>query len=121
MINSQFLQFIPQKEIERLIIDNNARILRKYLNERELIPEGRLAEVAFKDLDEAPLETLSEMYAALGLNGFESARHHIEEYLRTVENYRKNRYRPPAKRIIQKINREWDFWFDAFGYALKNP
>lgn len=121
MINSQFLQFIPQIEIQRMIIENNARIMDKYLHERALIPEGNLVEIAFESLERSPLETLETIYATLGIGGFEPARPAIEEYLRSVKSYRKNRYKPVSGRLIKKINREWDFWFEAFGYQLKEP
>jgi hypothetical protein len=121
MINSQFLQFVPQKEIERLIIENNAKILQKYLKERELIPHGNLVEVPFETLEEQPLETLAGIYSDLGIAGFELASGPVQEYLQSVKSYRKNRHSPLSGRLTTKLNREWDFWFDAFGYALKTP
>ena len=121
MINSQFLQFIPQKEIEHLIIRNNSRILRKYLNERVLIPQKNLVEVPFETLEAHPLETLEEIYSELGITGFGSARESIQSYLQSVSNYRKNRYRPLSGKLVEKLNREWEFWFDAFGYEMKTP
>ena len=121
MINSQFLQFIPQKEIQRLIIENNARIIDKYLQERALIPEGNLAEIAFEGLERSPLETLETIYTTLGMQGFESARPAIGEYLRSVKNYRKNRYKPLSGKLTKKINREWNSWFDTFGYRMNKP
>ena len=116
MINSQFLQFIPQKEIERLILDTNSRILRKYLHERELIPRGNLVEVAFASLEQAPLKTLEGIYSQLGMIGFGTARPAVEKYLQLVKSYKKNKYRPLPPKLVEKINREWDFWFDSFGY-----
>jgi hypothetical protein len=121
MINSQFLQFVSQKEIERLILETNSGILRKYLHERALIPEGNLVEIAFEKLEESPLKTLEEIYARLDLIGFETARPGVEKYLRSVSNYKKNKYRPLAARLVRKINEEWDFWFDSFGYPQEVP
>jgi hypothetical protein len=121
MINSQFLQFISQREIERLILDSNSKILRKYLDERKLIPRNNLAEVAFETLEDLPMETLENIYSSLGLSGFEAARPHVSEYLESVKSYKKNRYSPLAGPLVQKINREWDFWFDNFGYGRLDP
>ncbi len=120
MINSQLLQFISQKEINRLILDTNSRILRKYLDERELIPRDNLVEIAFETLERSPLQTLESVYARLGLTGFESAKPYVSTYLESVKSYRKNRYRPLSGRLVEKINREWDFWFDSFGYQRQN-
>jgi hypothetical protein len=44
MIGSKFLQFLSQKEIEKLIVNNKTSIPKKYLSERELITGGKLKE-----------------------------------------------------------------------------
>ena len=116
MINSQLFQFVSQREIERLILDTNGKILRKYLNERTLIPRDHLVEVGFEELERSPLEILESIYSSLGLAGFDAARTPVMEYLESVKTYRKNSYRPLSVKLVRKINREWDFWFDSFGY-----
>ena len=121
MINSQFLQFVSQREIERLILETNSGILRKYLHERELIPRGNLVEVPFEQLETSPLKTLEAIYSQLGMIGFETARPRVEKYLQSVSSYKKNRYRPLAARLVNRVNQEWDFWFDSFGYERMIP
>lgn len=116
-IQSQYLQFIGQRQIEKKIIENNARVMEKYLRDRTLIPGGNLVEVAYDDLENDPMGTIEHIYASLGLGGLETARPHIREYLDSVSGYRKNRYRPLHHRTAQKLRREWAMWYEEWGYG----
>jgi len=116
MISSQVLQHCGQAEIENMIIDENAQILRKYLRERVLVPEGKLVEIGFEELENSPLETLESIYRKLNLKGFEDARPGMNAYLDSVKQYKRNIYRPLSKRILKRIHSEWEFWFREFGY-----
>ena len=117
MIYTQFLQFCSQKEIENLIIENNARIIRKYLDERELIPEGNLIEIGFSDLEKEPMDLLSQIYTALGLGGFKEAKPGVEEYLYSVKSYKKNIFKQIPARLRRKIEERWGAYFEEFGYG----
>lgn len=119
MISSQFLQYCSHGEIEDLIIQNNSRIMQKYLKERVLIPEGNLIELGFAELDSAPMETLKKIYGTLGLGGLEDASPGIIDYLDSVKNYKKNVFREMPSEPTERINREWGSWFEAFGYKKR--
>ncbi|MFC2089532.1 sulfotransferase [Bacteroidota bacterium] len=116
MISSQFLQFVSKKEIETLILENNAAILQKYLRERVLIPEGNLVEVGYDELVKDPLAILDKIYKDLNLQGLDEAMPGMKEYLASVKNYKKNTYRRLPEPIILQINAKWKSWFDEFGY-----
>ena len=118
MIGSQFLQFLSQKEIEKLIINNNASILKKYLSERELIPRGNLVEIGFDQLESAPLETVKAAYDQLGIDGFEEAKPAIITYLDSVRGYKKNRFKPLRGPLKERIDTQWKHWFETFGYSV---
>jgi hypothetical protein len=117
MISSQVLQFASRKEIEKLILNNNAKILHKYLSERELIPEGNLVEIGFEDLEADPLETVRSIYQRLNLEGFEAARPLFNQYLNSVKSYRKNIYKTPSPGLQDKLHRKWEAWFEVFNYS----
>jgi len=119
MVSSQFLQFCSQVEIEELILEENALILQKYLSERELIPKGNLVEIGFEALEKAPIEAISFIYKELGLKGFEEGRPAMEAYLYSVRKYKRNTYKPLPRKLLDKINIKWDFWFEVFGYKQK--
>jgi len=119
MISSQFFQFIPQREIESLILQTNSRILDKYLREKPLIPVGNLVEIGFDQLEHAPMETLELIYTSLGLKGLDQAKPEVSRYLESVAKYSRNRYRTMNSRIRERVNADWDLWFDAFGYRRR--
>jgi len=118
MISSQFLQPCSEEEIEKIILDENAKIQRKYLSDRELIPAGNLIEIAYSDLVAAPMETLRTIYKALKLDGFEEARPSMEAYLNSVKDYRRNTYPAPSRSVLKRIQTAWSFWMEEFGYQL---
>jgi len=117
MIRSQFLQPCGEAEIDQIILEVNAKILGKYLDERELIPKGNLVEIGFSQLDEVPMETLEVIYKGLNLDGFEDVRPSMEAYLDSVQDYNRNTYPIPSKAIMHQIHSEWDFWMNEFGYS----
>ena len=119
MISSQMLQHCSQKEIEKCILDDNAKILQKYLRERVLIPDGHLIEIGFDDLESRPLETMERIYRELDLGGFEQARPYMENYLDSVKQYKRNKYRPLPSATLKKLHAAWDFWFREFAYQTK--
>ncbi len=116
MISSQYLQFCSQVEIEQLILEENAMILRKYLSERELIPKGNLVEIGFEALEKTPMEVMDTIYKELQLNGFEDVRPGMEAYLDSVKKYKRNTYHPIPQALLDKIHVKWDFWFKEFAY-----
>jgi hypothetical protein len=116
MIGSQFLQFLSQKEIEKLIVENNASILKKYLSERELIPDGNLVEIGFDQLESAPLLTVKAVYDRLGIDGFKEAEPAISAYLDSVKGYKKNKFKPLGGLLKERIDTDWKLWFETFGY-----
>ena len=118
MVSSQLFQHCGQAEIEKLILEDNAKILRKYLPERKQIPKGNLVEIGFEALDKAPLETIETIYRDLGLKGFDDARPSMDAYMESVKQYKRNTYRPLSQRILKRLHSEWDFWFEEFGYPL---
>lgn len=118
MVSSQFMQHCSQKEIDKLIINDNAEILQKYISERHLIPKGQLAEIAFDELEKSPMTAMGKVYTSLGIQGFEEAAPHMQNYLDSVSEYKRNTYKPLPQRLLKKINTKWALWFEEFGYDL---
>ena len=114
------LQRIDPREIEENILLFYERLMKRYLEDRHLIPEGNLAEVRFEELERAPLDELRRIYKELGLSGFAAAEPAFRAYLRAVSGYRKNTYRlDPA--AIEAVNRRWGFALERWGYERLEP
>ncbi len=115
-IHSQFLQFAGQGQINRIIFENNAKIIDKYLNERSFVPEGNLVEIAYKDLENSPWETIQHIYNKLSLKRLDEAEPGIRKYLESVRNYRKNKHRTISGRDRRKLESHWAKWYDQWNY-----
>lgn len=86
-----------------------------YFRQRGAIPDGRLAEVRFEDLEARPMETLEAAYADAGLDGFAQAAPRFQVYLDSIRGYRKNPHELPADETALVRDR-WADWFQRLGY-----
>lgn len=87
-----------------------------YFAERALIPDGRLFDVAYEDLEQDPTGVVRSIYESLGLPGFAELEPRLDSYLGTVAGYRKNRHDELPGALRARIAREWGRSFDEWGY-----
>jgi hypothetical protein len=107
----------PIQDGDDRIISVYTEMYNAYFEQRGLIPEGRLCEVAFEDLEREPVEVVGSIYEALGLSGFEVVRPRLEGYLVTIAGYRKNRLDELPEPLRHRIVQEWGRSFDEWGYG----
>lgn len=119
MVRLQFLEFVSHEQIEDMIMYFFAKGMKKYLDERALIPAGNLVEVGFDQMEEDSALHIERIYKELSLPGFENAKPHIDQYLASVKNYKKNKFRDVRPEIEARIKNEWRFAFDEWGYDLE--
>ena len=103
-------------EVEALIRSTYAESMRRYLEDRSLIPPGNLTEVRLEDLVEDPMGELERIYSELSLPDWEQAQGHIATYLRTLSGYRQNPHRLDQS-TIDLVSRDWGFVVEHWGYA----
>lgn len=115
-ISTQFLQNFSEEEILDRVFYCFETTMKKYLDERSLIPKEHLVEIGFEQLENAGIETTEMIYQKLDLGGFEQARPGIQSYFDEVKDYEKNKFPEIPKHIIKRINQNWDFAFEAWGY-----
>lgn len=113
----QRLQEISEQEEEDIVFENYRIIMQGYLASRQYIPAERLVEVAYDEMNE--LATFENIYKTLDLGDWETIRPRIEQYLDSKKGYKKNKFVPIAPETVARIQREWRFAFDAFGYDLE--
>ena len=106
----------PLQDGDDRIISVYTEMYDAYFEERGLIPEGRLCEVGYEDLERDPVGVVGSIYEALGLPGFEDLRPRLEGYLGSIAGYRKNRHDELPEPLRRRIAHEWGRSFDEWGY-----
>ena len=106
----------PMLDGDDQVISLYTRIHDAYFEERGLIPEGRLCDVAFEDLAREPLAVLASIYESLGLTGFDELCPRLEAYLASIAGYRKNRFDELPEPLRHRIANDWGRSFDEWGY-----
>ena len=115
------LQEIGQGEHENWVLRFYTQLMQKLLADKSLIPVGNLVEVKYEDLDKEPLAQLRKVYETLSLPGFAEAEPAFRAYLDSIAGYQKLSHKNLDDSAITKINRNWQFAFDALGYKSIEP
>lgn len=113
---SQYLQDMTEDDIHDLIFENYTELLKAYLHKKDSIPEGNLVEISFDELNADAEGTMQHIYETLNISGFEDALPHIRAYLASVEDYTRNSFNPLAPALVERIQKEWGFTFQTWGY-----
>lgn len=107
------------EDVTAAVRGNFVTMMRRYLRDRQSIPDGHLVEVRFEDLERDPLGELERVYSTLGLPDWPKARTHIADYLQTLTGYRKNRHRIDPS-IVDVVDRDWGELVREWGYEAPN-
>ena len=113
------LQTVTDDDIESNVLEIYGHVMRQYLVDRQQIPDGRLIEVAYADLDTAPQETVASIYASLDLDGHDQAAPLVEAYVQSQCGYRKNSFGALSDRTTELVERHWGFTFDEWKYLRR--
>jgi hypothetical protein len=116
VVRTQFFHDVSDAEIEDLVMYCSRETLRKYLDDRHLIPKGNLIEIAYTDLAEKPFETVQKIYDELSLPEFKQVEPAIKKHLEEVKNYKKNEFKELSLEQKARVRKELDFYFRAFDY-----
>jgi len=116
LLRALALQRYDEQMVEDVILDTYSRMMHRLLRDSRELPSGSFADVRFENLEARPLQELERVYGELGLEGFDEARPRIRAYLARTADYRKNRYRLPA-RWVRCVQWHWRPFIDEWGYA----
>lgn len=87
-----------------------------YFQHRDRIPEGRLVEVGYRQVEQSPLETLRHIYGTLSLPEFAAAEPAFAAYIKSLEGYRKNTFADVDPEVKTRLQRDWRRAFEDWGY-----
>ena len=106
----------PLQDGDDRIISVYTELYDAYFEQRALIPQGRLYDVSYEDLERQPVSVIGSIYQSLGLSGFEDVRARLEDYLASIAGYRKNRHGDLPDKLRRRIANEWGRNFSEWGY-----
>jgi hypothetical protein len=117
LLDNLALQHFNRVQMEQKIVIMYKKLLSRYLKQRSLIPDGQLVEIRFKNFTDHPLEHLWNIYERLNIEGFETAGPRFRTFLEEQPQNSSGSYQY-EDRIVQWINREWEFAFDEWNYSM---
>lgn len=106
---------ISDEQMERNILRNYMELYHAYKEQKQTLPEGRLYEVRFEDIEKDAFAITEDIYRKLGIPGWEEAKPAIERYIESKKGYKKNKYQYDP-RTIQLVNEHWGEALDDWGY-----
>ncbi len=93
------------------------RMADAYLEQRELIPSGRLVEIRYEELEQDKMGQIRLIYEALGLKGYDDFEPQLAEYVASIAGFQKN----PAHispQMINLVNEYVPFLVSKYGYEF---
>jgi hypothetical protein len=117
LYSTQGLHNPPRLEpwLDDYVLDTYARFTQAYAEDRHLIPEDHLVEIRYEDLVQDPIAAMRDIYAKLGLEGFEQAEGPMRAFLADRADHRVSSYQLP-KALARKIADRLKPFIDRYGY-----
>ena len=88
------------------------KMISAYLDQKYLIPEENLTEVAYQDLINDPSATVESIFRILKIKGYEESRYAMDAFIETQRTYEKLKHKnnPNAKEISIRWKKIFDHW-----------
>ncbi|OIQ27054.1 MAG: hypothetical protein BM564_13375, partial [Bacteroidetes bacterium MedPE-SWsnd-G2] len=116
--NLQF-QTSDSEKIDDAIFSLYKNLMDDYFEQKHLIPKENLFEFSFDQLQDKPIDALSELYKELNVSGFDKAKPNFIVYIENKKHYKKNKHHI-KKEHLNRLLVEWDFYMKSFNYTVPN-
>ncbi len=116
LLNGFALEDFRHLSLERLVLETYESLMRRYLEDRALLPPEDLVEVRFEELEQDRPAVISRIYKQLGIDGAERVIDAVRAKEESEPPYRRTS-RPLAPEVAARVAQAWRFAFDAWGYA----
>ncbi|MDW3208492.1 MAG: sulfotransferase [Reichenbachiella sp.] len=110
-------QHTTEKQLVDLIMQLYPRLMKRYLDQRHLIPKGQLYELCFEDFEKEPMQYTHEIFSQLNHSNWDEAKAQIQKYLEAQSDYQKNSYQI-SRFELDRVVKKWAFAFEAFDYDV---
>jgi hypothetical protein len=115
-VTPSHLQQTDQEEAEGSILRRYAAMYDAFFRDRALIPNGRLCDVCFEELEDDKVGQVRRIYEQLNLPGFRDLEPQLERYVESISDYQKTRHPPLSESERQKIRDWWQQSFEMWAY-----
>jgi len=117
-VSLSYLQRPYKERIDAGIIRRYAMMYEAFFKDRALVPKNQFIEICFEELEQDFLGQFEKIYSQLELPGFETFKPALEEHLKSISNYKKNKYPQLPDSTRQKIAAAWKRNFEEWGYKI---
>ena len=108
---------VPKYEgLEEHVFTTLTRMYDAFEADKNLVPEGRLAEVRYEQIAADPVGGMRSVYDSLELDRFDDVRPALERYAETHKDYRTNRYALTPE-LEKQIADRWSRYIEMYGYG----
>ena len=111
------LQKVDYDKLNQQIYTLYSRLIKRYLETRELVPERNLLEIRYKDLSKDTMGEIRRIYDSLGFANFDEASPFIREYAESKKGYVKNKY-AIKRELLDEILEHTDFAMKLWDYGV---
>ncbi len=101
---------------EESVLRTYEKMYDAYFDDLANIPQGQFTEIAYEDLEVAPVEQLKKIYRDLDLGDFGEVESVVNNYLESIQGYEKNRHAGIDPSTRSRIAERWRKTFSAWGY-----
>ncbi len=103
LLESFSLQNYDTNEIAKNTLDFYKQLITKYEQDKQLIPQGNLIELDYRQLTQSPMNTLEQIYQSLNITAIAQARPAFQNFIDSQKDYRAATYMSNPK-LLQELN-----------------
>ena len=100
-------------DVNAIILDTYAKMMNRYLQEKDLVPKGQLIEVAYEDLINNPLQSMRTLYETIHLGDFHYCENRMKAFVESEKSFARLKHEMPAEEIkivTEKLEPFINYW-----------
>ena len=113
-----YLQRPDRSRVDDDILQRYVTLYDAFFRERSLIPAGRYHEMCFENLECDAVQEIGQLYDALDMDGFQSVRPQLTQYVESLQGYQKNQHAGLPKPLRKRVANSWQRCFEEWGYDV---
>jgi hypothetical protein len=100
-------------DVNSVILDTYAKMMNRYLLEKDFVPEGQLVEIAYEDLIDKPLESIGRLYEQIHLDNFNYCENKMKSFLESEKAFVRLNHQMPIEEtrvVTEKLQPFINHW-----------